>query len=99
MAFFGIKNIGAGQIPSNVSVTTSSTEIIDANTKRKWCVLTNIGNQDVFIAAGQTALVDKGALLGKRGGSIILDASNMTTEAINGIVSGGSSTVMILEGL
>jgi len=99
MAHFGIRNVGAGQVPTNVSVTNSSTEIIDANAARKWLILTNIGNRDVFVASGQTALVDKGALLGKGGGSIILDSSNMATEAINGIVSGGSATVMILEGL
>ena len=99
MAHFGVRNVGAGQIPTNVSVTNSSTEIIDANAARKWCIITNIGNQDVFLAAGQTALVDKGALLGKRGGAIVLDASNMSTEAINGIVSSGTATVMILEGL
>lgn len=99
MAHFGIRNVGAGQVPSNVSVTNSSTEILDANTTRKWAIITNIGNSDVFLAVGQTALVDKGALLGKRGGALALDASNMATEAINGITDGGSSTVMILEGL
>ncbi len=97
MAFFGVKNFGKGKIPTSVSVTTSSTEIVAANTARKWLVLTNIGNRDVYVAVGQTALSLKGALLGKGGGSVSLGAEMMTTEAINGITSAGSATVMILE--
>ncbi len=98
MAFYGNKNFGAGKIPTNVSVTASSTEIVAANTARKWLVLTNIGNRDVYMAVGQTALDQKGALLGKGGGSIALGVDMITTEAINGITSAGSATVMILEG-
>ena len=98
MAFFGVKNFGAGKIPTNVTVTSSSTEIVAANTARKWLVLTNIGNGDVYVAVGQTALSHKGALLGKGGGSVSLGVDMITTEAINGITSAGSAIVMILEG-
>ena len=98
MAFYGVKNFGAGQIPTSVSVTSSSTEIVASNTARKWLVLTNIGNRDVYVAVGQTALSQKGALLGKGGGSISLGVDMITTEAINGITSAGAAVVMILEG-
>ena len=98
MAFFGIRNIGKGQVPTNVTVTTSSTEILPASTARKWCIFTNIGNKDVYLASGQTALVEKGVLLGKSGGAIALGAATMTTEAINGITKSGEAIVMILEG-
>ncbi len=98
MAFYGAKNFGAGKIPTSVNVTNSSTEIVASNTARKWLVLTNIGNRDVYMAVGQTALDKKGALLGKGGGSIALGVDMITTEAINGITSAGSADVMILEG-
>ena len=94
-----ILNTGAGQaVPAAVSVTTSSTEILAANTARKWCFLTNIGNKDVWIAIGQTAVGSRGLLLRKQGGSLALTAQLMSTEAINGITSAGTGSMIVQEG-
>lgn len=98
MAYTGRANIGAGQTPNSVSVSNSSTQIIAANASRKWCFLTNIGNKDVFVAVGQTALVNKGFLLGKNGGGVLMDASAISLEALNGITSAGASVIMFQEG-
>ena len=91
-------NTGNGQIPDSVSITNTSGEILAANTIRKWCYLTNLGSRDVFIAIGQTALINKGILLGKQGGSLDLDSDIMSEETINGITLSGSSTVIFQEG-
>ncbi len=98
MTFFGKVNYGTGQTPTSVSVTTSTTEISAANTARKWIMITNVGNRDVFIACDVDALVDKGILLGKGGGSIAMGAEFCTLGAIDGITSAGSSTVLVQEG-
>lgn len=98
MSFFGKINFGAGQTPDNVTITNSSTQILAANTSRKWCIMTNTGNRDIFVAMGQTALVNKGILIGRNGGSLTLTASALSTEAINGITTGGSSSMTYQEG-
>lgn len=99
MSFYGKINYGTGQTPTSVSVTTSSTELLAANTNRKWCVLTNVGNKDVFLAIDATALVNKGILLGKGGGSIQMGADIMSTGALNGITASGTASVLIQEGI
>lgn len=91
-------NYGDGQTPDNVSVTTSSTEIAAASESRKWIILSNIGNKDVFIAIGQPALVDKGILLHRDAGQLLFSAELLSDQAINGITSSGSSTVAFQEG-
>lgn len=91
-------NRGRGQTPGSVTVTTTSTEILPANENRKWAIITNKGNVDVFIAIGQTALLDRGMVLGRSGGSITLDEDLMSIEAVNGIVQAGSAVVIFQEG-
>ncbi len=91
-------NTGAGQTPATVSVTNSSTEIVAANPNRKWCLVTNVGNKDVYGAMGQTAEVGKGFLLARNGGSMLVDSTLHSVEALNGITSAGTSNVIIQEG-
>ncbi len=98
MAFFGKVNFGVGQVPNSVSVGNTSTEIVAANTSRKWCVITNIGNRDIFVAIGQTALINKGIFLGRNGGSLLMDAGIMSIESVNGITTSGTSDVIFQEG-
>ncbi len=91
-------NFITGQTPGSTSVSNSNTEILAANTARRWCVLTNIGNKDVWVAMGQTALVNKGMLLGRSGGSVVMGNDFMCVDAVNGITSSGSSTIAFQEG-
>lgn len=88
----------SGQTPGTTSVTDSSTEIVATNTSRRWCFLTNIGSQDVYVAIGQTAILNRGILLAANGGSLAMGADTMSTEAINGITSTGTSNVIFQEG-
>ena len=87
-----------GQTPETTSVSNSSTEIVAANTNRRWCLLTNIGSNDVYGAIGQTAILNRGFLLAANGGSITLGADICSTQAINGITSTGTSNVIFQEG-
>lgn len=98
MTFYGKINFATGQTPDSTSVGNTTTEIVAANTSRKWIVLTNVGNKDIFIACDVDALVDKGMLLGKAGGSVLMGADLCTTGAIDGITSAGTSTVIFQEG-
>ncbi len=91
-------NVGAGAAPTTTTVTNSSTEILAANSDRKWCLVTNIGGRDVYVAIGQTAILNRGALLKKQGGSFLMDRDFMSFETLNGITASGSSAVIVLEG-
>lgn len=91
-------NFGSGASPGTTTVSNSSTEIVAANVSRRWCILTNVGNKDVYLAAGQTAEVDKGAILHANGGSIVFGVNFDTTQALNGITKASTSAVIFLEG-
>ena len=90
-------NTGKGKPPSTATATTTSSTLLAADSNRKWCVLTNVGNKDVFLAFGQTAEVDKGAVLLGNGGSLVLGDEFHTTEDINGITAAATSTVLFSE--
>lgn len=92
-------NRAEGQTPTTTTISNSSTEIVGKNDNRKWCLVTNNGLRDVFIAIGKTAEVDKGAVLKRNGGSMLMDASFLSTEVLNGITSAGTSTVLVIEGI
>lgn len=91
-------NFGVGQIPATTLVGDTNTEIIAANNLRSSVFLINIGKQDVWVACDTTALLDKGILLGKNGGSMLIDSTAFTNGPINGIcASGKTSTVTYQE--
>lgn len=98
MSFYGAVNISSGNPPENAIVSATSSVIIPANVNRNWCMLTNIGNRDVFVALGQTAEINKGIFLGRQGGAISLGANIMSVEVINGITDGGSAIIIYQEG-
>jgi len=90
-------NVGAGNAPDAVVITTISTTILAENRSRKWCVLTNTGNKDVFMGLGQAAEVGKGILLAGGGGSDVLGTDFMTYDELTGIVAVSTSTVLVQE--
>jgi len=97
MSFFGIRNVGVGQAVQSVTVTTSATTIAAANTSRAAILIVNTGTNDVFVGVDVVPAVDKGILLGKNGGNLLLDASILSTGIIRGITKTGTSLVEIQE--
>lgn len=87
----------AGQVPINVTIINSSTQILPANDNRRFCILSNIGVKDVYVAVGQTALNEKGITLFKGGTLVIGREGESVKEIINGITSTGSSLITIQE--
>jgi len=86
-----------GQVPTAVNIGTSSTQLLDANDNRRFCVLSNIGNRDAFIAVGQTAIVNQGFVLTKGSQIFIGLEAEAPKEAINAIVGAASTDIAILE--
>ena len=90
-------NKAPGAVPDTATVAVTSTEIVPANANRQWVFITNVGAEDVFIAIGQTALLNKGMVLRSPNGSIVLDATSCPTGAVNGIVGANTSAVIFQE--
>ena len=91
--------LNSGQTPDSAAITTSSSVAVPANRGRRWLYLTNIGVQDAFLAFGQTALVSKGIVLGRLGGALIIDATNLNFDSVNAITLNGTTTIAFQEGI
>jgi len=84
----------------NAAIGTATEEVVAANVKRICVIISNYGTVDVYLAAGNSAEINKGIFLrastgvAQFGGPAGLP---LTTEAINGIVVSGSGTVAIQE--
>jgi hypothetical protein len=83
-----------GQSPSGVNVTVASTEILAANADRTGAILVNDSDTVLYLAIGQTAVLNQGIRLNAHGGSLVLNKSGLfSTEAINGIHGGTGNKV------
>lgn len=86
-----------GSAPNSASVSSASTVIVASNASRKGLSLINNGSRDCFIGIGTAALLNKGILLRANGGYWIMDRYTFTTQAINGIVTVSTTTILIQE--
>ena len=85
-----------GNPPAASTATNTNSVLVAANTSRLGLIITNTQNTDVFLAFGQTAIVDTGIFL-RRDGFITLNSTFNTTEALNGITSAGSALLIYQE--
>ncbi len=81
-------NTGVGQAPTRILITDATTQIVASNVKRTALYLLNVGQYDVWVSCDESAEVEKGMLLGKMGGSVLIDTTNLTTGSVNGICEG-----------
>lgn len=70
------------------TATSTSTQILAANSTRKFILIQNIGNQSIWINFGGAATVGSGSIEISGGATLILDGSFMPTEAIFAIRGG-----------
>ncbi len=97
MSFFGIRNECSGNAPETYNATTSSSEMVAANSSRKGIWLQNVGTKTVFLGFGSNAAeLDKGIRILKNE-RMIIGASMLPTEAINVIAQSGTQAVLIQE--
>ncbi len=68
-----------------VDLAGGSQEILAANINRIGAAIVNDGAQNIYLAIGHPAEVNKGIFLAAGGGSYEINAVNLTTQAINGI--------------
>lgn len=82
-----------------VTVTTSSTKVLDSNTSRTFAYFVNTGSEDINLCLFNPAIVDTGITLFAYGGWYEINSTNMYRGEIYAIVSGGTSTLSVTEGV
>ena len=86
--------------PANASVATTTTVIIAENAKRRSLILTNDSAALVYLGIGSAAVMNKGLRIEVSGGTVKFGGETglpLTTQAVNGIVASGTSTVLVNE--
>ena len=83
--------------PTSASVGTSTTVVLAANASRKWASVVNDSANVVYLAVGNSAVLNTGIRLNANGGSVTFGGDNLTTQAINGISGTAASVVTVQE--
>jgi hypothetical protein len=83
---------------SAVDVGTSSTLILSANPRRKFCTLVNSSNADMWLRFGSAAAVNSGVYLAAGGFGYEISRDNLWVDSIFAIHGGtGTKKLAILE--
>lgn len=81
----------------NVSIGTSSLQVVPSREKRLFISLTNEGTNTIYLYIGESpAAINKGLPLAA-GANLILDREDKNNAAIYGIAPAGSNTLCICE--
>ncbi len=84
-------------VPSQATVGATSTKILDARSGRVYAIITNDSNQDIYIAFGRSAEMNKGHRLNAEGGLIELDGDKPFSGEVYAICSSGGKNVCVLD--
>jgi hypothetical protein len=81
----------------NVSIGTSSTQVLAANSNRKLLILVNDSDEPIYVSLGTTATLNNGIRLNASGGALALD-NPIFKGVVNAISANGSKTLVGAEG-
>jgi len=81
----------------NVSIGTSSTQVLAANGNRKLLILVNNSDEPIYVSLGATATLNNGIRLNASGGALALD-NPIFKGVVNAISANGSKTLVGAEG-
>lgn len=81
----------------NVSIGTSSTQVLAANSSRKLLILVNDSEEPIYVSLGATATLNNGIRLNASGGALALD-NPIYKGVVNAISANGSKTLVGAEG-
>ena len=85
---------------SAVSVGSSTTAIIAANSARRYLLLVNDSDEVIYVKLGAAAVANQGIRINASGGTLELSPlnGNLYRGAVNGICASGSKTMLVTEG-
>ncbi len=83
---------------SSVTIGSTTTSILTANSGRNFVSLQNDSDEDIYIAFGADAVSAKGINLKSGGSALLLNAVDydIIREDINGICASGSKTLLVV---
>lgn len=87
---------------SEATVTTASGAALAANHSRRYALMINDSDTDIYIRLGETAVANEGIRINAGGGSYSISPvhGNMFLGAINAIHGGtGNKVLLVLEGI
>ena len=92
-----LEAIGAATSSTNskVSVGTSTTVVLAADTARKTVTSVNDSNEDIYISIEDTAVMNEGIKLVALGGTLTLNKAEGAELAINAICASGSKNITV----
>jgi hypothetical protein len=86
---------------SKVAIGAASTQVVAINLKRKILILCNDSDAPIYVALGETAIVNQGIVLTSNilpDQRIILNGETNYTGVINAISTGAGKNLSIIEG-
>lgn len=81
-----------------VTVGSSTTQIAPVNANRLYLAIVNDSDEDIYLALGNSAVLNEGIRINANGGSFEMNGTNLFTGIVNGICSSGSKNVTLLQG-
>ena len=93
----GISSTVRTSTTTKVAVGASTTVILATNPNRKGAVFTNDSDEDIYLAFGNSAVMNEGLLLGQDYPPFKIDGACLFTGAVNGICTSGSKNLTVTE--
>ena len=86
---------------TEVTVLTSSTAVLSANTARRYALFINDSDTTMYLFLGATAVANKGIRLNANGGSyeMTIGQGNIYQGAVKVICSATPKTLLVTEGI
>ena len=88
------KKLATSTTNHQVSIGSSSTEIVDALSTREELVIINDSDETIYLGLGGLAVVNRGIRLNANGGSFSTDS---WTGAVSGMCASGAKNVTVTE--
>lgn len=88
-------NTYANMIHTAVTIGNTSTSVLTSSATRKYLLLQNISDEDISISFTGSAVVNTGIVIKANGGFYELPGKFMTDQAITGICTSGSKTLLV----
>lgn len=82
---------------SNVSVSTTTTPVLSANTARQYILFTNDSANTIYLSLSGTATSSKGIRLNANGGTYEINQDHLYIGAISAVAQTATSTLMYVE--
>lgn len=88
---------GTEATSKSLTVETSSTLILNRESKRIAVEISNPSTEDVYLQLGKNAVVGEGIYLQSGGGKFRLDLNSLYVGDIHGIADGASADITVIE--